>query len=142
MLQIIVTKGKLMVDTAISKYNCPNCQIKLEQEGFIAIDVQEPQANALYNMTLNKVTCPNCSFEHYLGIPLFYHDSSHQLLICFMPGVREMSPTDLADNMRVPYERLMMNMAERLGIELPEPDAAAFPIGQEHLYTPFSALTA
>jgi DNA-directed RNA polymerase subunit RPC12/RpoP len=120
-----------MADIAISKYKCPNCQTELEQEGYISIDVEDPTVTALYNMTLNKVTCPNCSFEHYLSIPLFYHDGGHELLICYMPGVSDMSPTELADNMRVPYERLMLMTAERLNIELPEPDAAAFPIGQE-----------
>src|SRR5262249_54559848 len=131
-----------MADIAISRYKCPNCQTELEQEGYISIDAIDPQVNTLYDMSINKVTCPNCSFDHYLNMPLFYHDGSHELLVCYMPGVRDMSPTELADGMRVPYERLMMDLADRLGIEVPEPDAAAFPIGQEHLYTPFSALTA
>lgn len=131
-----------MADTAIVRYQCSNCQTELEQEGYIALDATDQQVGSLFDLTVNKVICPQCSYEHYLNLPLFYHDGANSLLICYMPGVAEMDAAQLAEAMRIPYERLMMEMAGKLGLELPEPDPAAFPIGQEHMYTPFSALTA
>jgi hypothetical protein len=52
-----------------------------------------------------------------------------------------MTQEDITEALRYPYEAIIMQVAAEQGIEFPEPDAAAFPRGEEHLFSAFSALT-
>jgi hypothetical protein len=122
-----------MAETALCRYHCPNCQAELEQEGYIIIDaLDEGPVEALFSGEVNIATCPQCGNQMRLPIPLIYHNGEQQLLIAYVPNAGEMSQEDLTQTIEYPYSMTVTNAAERMGIELPEPDAAAFPRGEEY----------
>jgi hypothetical protein len=131
-----------MSERAICRYNCPNCQTELEQEGYVYVDAQDEELAAkMLRLDINQETCPNCRAINGLPLPLLYHDGDHKLLISYLPGVEQLSQEDIAEAIKLPYELVVTDVAKRMGIQFPEPDPAAFPRGEEHLYTPFSGLT-
>ncbi|MDB5078748.1 MAG: hypothetical protein JWP00_672 [Chloroflexi bacterium] len=135
-----------MAETALCRYPCPNCNTDLEQEGYMIIETHdEAPTRQLLNDEINMAQCHECNHTSRLNIPLLYHDSHQELFIIYVPELAHLGPEQLADTIRYPYGQLVTQEAERRGIELPEPDAAAFPEGQEELRTQpgakFHALT-
>ncbi len=122
-----------MAETALCRYHCPNCQAELEQEGYIGIDSQdEGPVEALLSGEINRASCPNCDALNLLPIPLLYHNGPKELLIAYVPNAAQLSPEELSENIEYPYSVMVTKEAERLGVELPEPDEAAFPRGEEY----------
>ncbi len=131
-----------MAEKAISQYSCPSCGNQLEFEGFISLDETETELlGKLLDGSLNVETCPSCGTASLLQMPIFYHDGEKKLLVAYAPHAGQMSMEELAEAVRIPYEMTVTRAAERWGIIFPEPDDAAFPRGEEHLHSPFSALT-
>ncbi len=103
--------------------------------GYIIIEAQDDQpAYQLLSGQANLVECPKCDTPSRLNMPLLYHDGSKELFIIYVPGLAGMEPEELAEAIRYPYGLLVTTEAERRGIELPEPDEAAFPRGEEDEY--------
>lgn len=123
-----------MAETALCRYPCPNCNAELEQEGYMIIETQdEAPTRQLLDDEVNMAQCPECNHSSRLNIPLLYHDNHQELFIIYVPELAHLGPEQLADTIRYPYGLLVTKEAERRGIELPEPDDAAFPPGQEDL---------
>lgn len=123
-----------MAEMALCRYPCPNCGTELEQEGFMIIETaDEAPTRQLLNDEVNMAHCPECHHPSRLNIPLLYHDNQQELFIIYVPELSHLAPEQLAENIRYPYGILVSREAERRGIELPEPDDAAFPPGQEDL---------
>jgi hypothetical protein len=121
-----------MVEIGYARYHCPNCEAELEQEGYLIVEAEdEAPARQILEGTANMVECSQCGNVMRLNMPLLYHDPEQELLIIYVPGLAEMEQIDLADYVRYPYGLLATRYAERQGIELPEPDEAAFPRGEE-----------
>ncbi len=124
-----------MAEIALCRYHCPNCQAEQEQEGYIIIEAQDEEpARQLLNDDANKVVCPECNTVSRLNIPLLYHDWEQELFIIFVPDLAQLNQETLGQAIRYPYGMLVSKEAERRGIELPEPDDAAFPRGEEEEY--------
>ncbi|MEI7554357.1 CpXC domain-containing protein [Candidatus Chlorohelix sp.] len=131
-----------MAVKAICRFNCGTCETELEQDGVIYFDALDTELTAkLLVHEINRETCPNCMADNILPLPLVFHDGKRQLLVAYVPGVAQMSQEDIADALRLPYETAITDIAKRMGIEFPEPDAAASPPSEEEPYTRFSALT-
>ncbi len=136
-----------MAEMALCRYHCPNCDAELEQEGYIIIEAQDTEPlRQLLAGEANMVNCPNCDATNRLNIPLLFHHGPQGLFIIFVPDLAQLGPEQLAENIKYPYGLLATREAERRGIALPEPDAAAFPRGEEDAYihqpgAPFHALT-
>lgn len=124
-----------MAEMALCRYRCPNCDTELEQEGYIIIEAQDEEpARQLLADEANMTTCPQCGTPSRLNVPLLYHDGKQELFIIYVPDLKQMQPEQLAENIRFPYGLLAETEAKRRGIELPEPDDAAFPRGEEEAY--------
>ena len=125
-----------MAEMALCRYHCPNCEAELEQEGYIAIEAQdEGPVEALLEGVVNIATCPHCEAQSRLPIPLLYHNGERELLIAYVPQAGQMDVRELNQAIQYPYSMTVTKEAERRGIELPEPDPAAFPRGEEELAT-------
>lgn len=123
-----------MAEMALCRYTCSNCGAELEQEGYMIIETaDEAPTRQLVNDEVNMAQCSECNNSSRLNIPLLYHDNQQELFIIYVPDLSHLGPEQLADTIRYPYGMLVTNEAERRGIEIPEPDAAAFPEGQEEL---------
>jgi len=121
-----------MAETALCRYHCPNCQAELEQEGYIAIDaLDDGPLEVLLTGEVNMATCPHCDTPSRLPVPLVFHNGTHELLMAYVPNAAQLSPEELSENIEYPYSMTVTKVAERLKIELPEPDEAAFPRGEE-----------
>ena len=117
-----------MAEVALCRYHCPNCDTELEQEGFIIIEADDDEpARMLLNDQANVAVCTNCNTPSRLPLPLLYHDSDQELFIIFVPDLSQLTPENLAQNIRYPYGLLVEREAARRDIELPTPDEAAFP---------------
>ncbi len=117
-----------MIETAVCHDQCPNCQQPMEQEGYMIVEAEdEGPVQQLLDGDVNIVHCPECNEPSRVKIPLIYHDRDQQLLIIYVPDLSQMTPEELNDNIRYPYGLLATREAARLGIDLPEPDEAAFP---------------
>ncbi len=123
-----------MAEMALCRYTCSTCGAELEQEGYMIIETtDEAPTRQLLNDEVNMAQCSECNNSSRLNIPLLYHDNQQELFIIYVPDLSHLGPEQLADTIRYPYGMLVTNEAERRGIEIPEPDAAAFPEGQEDL---------
>ncbi len=132
-----------MADIAACRYHCPNCDSELDQEGFILVDAKDSvQVEALQNNELNMATCPNCSMEARIPLPLVYHDLAHELLICYVPGASQLSPEEINAAIEFPYSSLIGRVADELGIELPLPDPNTLPRNEQGEVVPFATMTA
>lgn len=121
-----------MAEIAFCRYHCPNCNAELEQEGYIAIDARdEGPVEALLEGVVNIGTCPNCEAQSPLPIPLVYHNGERDLLIAYVPQAGQMDALEINKAIEYPYSLTVTKEAERRGIELPDPDEAAFPRGEE-----------
>ncbi|MEI6045193.1 MAG: CpXC domain-containing protein [Chloroflexota bacterium] len=132
-----------MTETALCRYQCPNCQAELEQEGYIAINVQnEKPMEALLAGTINLTTCTACEAQYLLPIPLVYHNGERELLIIYVPDLVQLSPEELNQLIEYPYSLTVTQETARRGIVLPEPN---LPQGEEyqtkHPTTRFASLT-
>ncbi|HEX2912703.1 MAG TPA: CpXC domain-containing protein [Chloroflexia bacterium] len=124
-----------MAEIALCSYHCPNCNAELTQEGYVIIEVQdEGPRQQLMDGDVNIVSCDQCGNSTRLNIPLLYHDNQHELLIIYVPELANLVPEQLTELIREPYGILVTKEAERRGIELPEPDDASFPRGEEEEY--------
>ncbi len=121
-----------MAETAVVRYHCPGCQAELEQEGYVTVDaLEEGPVAALLSGEINLATCPECGIQSRLPIPLVFHNGERELIMAFVPEVARLSPEELNKIIQYPYSVTATRVAERLGIELPEPDPAAFPRDEE-----------
>jgi hypothetical protein len=124
-----------MAESALCRYHCPNCDAELEQLGYMIIEGHDDEpARLLLSGQVNVVECSNCGTPTRLNMPLLYHDGLKELFIIYVPGLSGMSQEELAETIRYPYGMVVTAEAERRGIELPEPDDAAFPRGEEEEY--------
>jgi hypothetical protein len=76
-----------MVQPMGTQITCPNCHQQFSAILEQVIDVgRDPQAKArLLSGRLNVVTCPHCSFQSALAMPLVYHDPAKSLFILHIP---------------------------------------------------------
>lgn len=124
-----------MIETAVCRYRCPNCSTELEQEGFVIVEAEDTEAaRQVLDGVANLAECPECNTPSRLDMPLIYHDARKELLIVFVPRLAQMPQEELAEFVRHPYGILAQHDADRRGIELPEPDEAAFPRDEEDQY--------
>lgn len=121
-----------MAETALCRYHCPNCQVELEQEGYVVIDARDEELtqNLLANQ-INIIICPECETTGRLPVPVVYHDGDNDLLIVYLPGAGQMTAEEMTQSIEFPYRVAVTRATEQKGIELPEPDEAAFPRGEE-----------
>ncbi len=124
-----------MAETALCRYHCPNCDTELSQMGLMVVNAEDSEAQQVLAGQVNLAQCPNCGVVSRLNMPLLYHDGAKELFIIFVPGLApDLPPEELTASIRYPYGLLVTQEAERRGIELPEPDEAAFPRDEEDEY--------
>ena len=117
-----------MSQEATCRYRCSGCDKELEQSGYISVDALDADlTRAVLDLTINTQHCPECNAVNRLPMPLLYHDGEKQLLVCYLPSLKNMDQIDIATSMRLPYEALLIGVAQRLGIELPKPETVEIP---------------
>jgi len=72
---------------------CPNCGFEFTVPVYSILDAQDmpDEVHALITGSLNTFRCPRCGTTGMLNVPLFYHDSQHQLAFVYIPTAANLS---------------------------------------------------
>jgi hypothetical protein len=98
---------------ALSSVRCPNCKspLSVHVEQLLDVDRDPGSKTRLLSGTLNHVRCPACGWEGQLAAPLVYHDSSHELLLTYLPVEINLPKAD--------HERLLGQLTNQAISHLP-----------------------
>ncbi|MCG8346425.1 MAG: CpXC domain-containing protein [Chloroflexales bacterium] len=75
-----------------AQLTCPDCGSDFDADVWLVLDAQEhpEQLQAIYDGTLNRVTCANCGSTGPAGAPLLFHDrAARQVIFAASPGAAE-----------------------------------------------------
>lgn len=118
-----------MVQPTGTQITCPNCHQPFSAVLEQVIDVgRDPQAKArLLSGRMNVVTCPHCSFQSALSMPLAYHDPAKSLFIIHIPMELGLPQKE--------QDRVVGNLTNAIMNGLPQEQRKGY------LFTPKMALT-